>query len=93
MPISLGGFFYQFFYAIIGAIILGLTYSTILGVLYPYPESKSYEGISGILFAFVNTLFNVPTGYAIERFIEESGRLKSPRKIIPNTFGFIFGIK
>jgi hypothetical protein len=78
---SLGGFFYQFFYAIIGAIILGLTYSTILGLLYPYPESKSYEGMAGVLFMFLQNLFNIPTGYAIERFIGEY-RIKDPRKMI-----------
>jgi hypothetical protein len=78
---SLGGFFYQFFFAIIGAAFIGITYPIILRELYPFPESKSMASIAGILFMFIQNLFNVPTGYAIERFIGE-WRIKDTRKMV-----------
>src|SRR6056297_1176989 len=47
---SLGGFFYQFFFALIGAGFLAATYVPFLTYFYPWPESKSMADISGVLF-------------------------------------------
>jgi hypothetical protein len=79
---SLGGFFYQFFFAIIGAAILSITYPLLMfNLLYPWPESKSYADMAGVLFAIIASIMNVPTGFAIERFLGE-WRVKDTRKMI-----------
>ena len=78
---SLGGFFYQFFYALLGAAILAGVYVPFLSFFYPWPESKSMADFSKILFLMVNTLFDIPTSFAIERFIGE-WRIKDSRKMM-----------
>jgi hypothetical protein len=77
----LGGFFYQFFYGILGIALSTGLYSFYLGVLYPFPESGGYSGIAGILFIFLQTIFNVPTEWGIDRFVAE-WRVKNPRKMM-----------
>jgi hypothetical protein len=78
---SLGGFFYQFFFAILGSGVVLVLFAFMLKVLYPFPESKSYVSIAGILFAIFASLMNVPTGYAIEQFLGQY-RVKDPRRMI-----------
>ncbi|MHA1820185.1 MAG: hypothetical protein ACTSVC_06915 [Promethearchaeota archaeon] len=77
----LGGYFYQFFYAILGAAIIAGTYGLILKYLYPYPTAKGYVDAAMVLFSFIQFIFNVPTGYAIERFMAE-WRIKYPEKML-----------
>ncbi len=77
----LGGFFYQFFYAIIGGIIIAVTFSQILRVLYPFPDAKAYTSVGNVLFSFLFFIMNIPTAYAIERFIGEQ-RIKNPAKMV-----------
>ncbi|MBN2149910.1 MAG: hypothetical protein JW839_00560, partial [Candidatus Lokiarchaeota archaeon] len=77
----LGGFFYQFFYGILGIALSTGLYSFYLGFLYPFPESGGYAGIAGILFVFLQTIFNVPTEWGIDRFVAE-WRVKNPRKML-----------
>lgn len=77
----LGGFFYQFFYAIIGAAIMVVLYSFLLSVVFPWPESKSMVDIAGVLFLIIQTVFNIPTGFALEMFIGDY-RIKDPPKMV-----------
>ena len=49
----LGGLFYVYFYAIAGGIVILLTFSQLLKVLYPFPDSKAYSGLGGVLFGFL----------------------------------------
>jgi hypothetical protein len=79
---SLGGFFYQFFFAIIGAGILAVIYPLLMfNILYPWPESKSYADMAGILFVVISTAFNIPNNFAIERFLGE-WRVKNTQKMV-----------
>lgn len=77
----LGGYFYQFFFAILGGVVLFALYGSILEVVYPYPTAKGYIDGCMVLFSFVQFLFNIPTGFAIERFISE-WRIKNPLKML-----------
>jgi hypothetical protein len=78
---SLGGFFYQFFYALIGGVIIAVTYGFILKVLYPFPEGKAYTTVGNVLFSLLFLIMNIPTNFAIERFIGEH-RVKNPAKMV-----------
>jgi hypothetical protein len=78
---SLGGFFYEFFYAILSTALVALTFSQILGFLFPWPESRSMVDIAGILFVLLQTIFNVPTNYALDMFIGDY-RIKDPPKMV-----------
>ena len=42
----LGGFFYEFFYGIIGVVLSVALFEFYLGILYPWPESAGYNGIA-----------------------------------------------
>ncbi|MHA1680545.1 MAG: hypothetical protein ACTSUE_06015 [Promethearchaeota archaeon] len=77
----LGGWIYQFFYAILGAGVVALLYPVMLGYIYPYPEIKGYVDISGVVFSILFFAFNVPTNYAIERFVADY-RVKDPKKMV-----------
>ncbi|MEX2683168.1 MAG: hypothetical protein Q6373_016405 [Candidatus Sigynarchaeota archaeon] len=77
----LGGWLYQFFYAILGAGIMAVVIPFLLGQLYPEPESKAYVTVAGVLFSIFQTAMNVPTSWAIERWIGDY-RIKNPRKML-----------
>ncbi|MHA1732110.1 MAG: hypothetical protein ACTSU5_09205 [Promethearchaeota archaeon] len=77
----LGGWFYQFFFAIIGAAILALTTGFILANIYPFPESRGYNDLADKIFMIMSFVFNIPTAYAIERFIGE-WRVKDPKTMV-----------
>jgi hypothetical protein len=77
----LGGFFYQFFYAILGAAFSAATIGFFYGFLFPWPESKSMGGFAGILFVLIQTIFNIPTNFALEMFVAEY-RVKDPPKML-----------
>ncbi|GAB4317432.1 MAG: hypothetical protein Kow0069_20190 [Promethearchaeota archaeon] len=77
----LGGWFYQFFFAILGAALLAVTTGLILAYVYPFPESKGYNEVADRIFLVLSFVFNVPTAFAIERFIGE-WRVKDPRKMV-----------
>ena len=64
----------------IGITIFAL-FGTLLEVLYPFPSARGYVNTSMILFGFVQFLFNIPTGFAIERFVSE-WRIKDPNKML-----------
>ncbi|MBD3353596.1 MAG: hypothetical protein GF364_19085 [Candidatus Lokiarchaeota archaeon] len=76
----LGGFFMEFFYAILGAGVVALIIP-IFTFLYPYPDSQGWVSISMAIFGFFQFLFNIPTEYAIERFIAE-WRIKDPQRMV-----------
>nr|MDO8112084.1 hypothetical protein [Candidatus Sigynarchaeota archaeon] len=76
----LGGFFYEFFYGIIGIVLSVALFEFYLGILYPWPESGGYNGIAGVLFMFIQTIFNVPTNWGIDRFVGE-WRVKNPKRM------------
>ncbi len=77
----LGGWIYQFFYALLGAGIIAVIVPLLLGTLYPEPETKGYVTVAGVLFSVIQTAFNVPTNWAIERWIGEY-RVKNPKKML-----------
>ncbi|MBD3186815.1 hypothetical protein GF325_08320, partial [Candidatus Bathyarchaeota archaeon] len=77
----LGGWIYQFFYAILGAGLIAIIYPVMLGYIYPYPEIKGYVDISGVLFSILFFAFNVPTNFAIERWVADY-RVKNPKKMV-----------
>ncbi len=77
----LGGFFYEFFFALIGGVLVLITFSQILRVLYPYPDAKGYTTVGNVLFSFIFFALNIPTGFSIERFIAE-WRVKNPDKMV-----------
>nr|MDO8112998.1 hypothetical protein [Candidatus Sigynarchaeota archaeon] len=77
----LGGWFYQFFYALLGAGVMAVLIPVLLGQLYTEPETKAYVSVAGVLFSILQTAFNVPTNWAIERWIADY-RIKNPRKML-----------
>ncbi len=77
----LGGLFYQYFYAILGGIIIMLTFSKLLAILYPYPDSKAYANVGNVLFSFLFFVLNIPTSFSLERFVAE-WRVKNPQKML-----------
>ncbi|MBN2153785.1 MAG: hypothetical protein JW839_20170 [Candidatus Lokiarchaeota archaeon] len=77
----LGGWIYQFSYALLGAGVLAILIPVLLGQLYPEPETKGYVTVAGVLFSILQSTFNVPTNWAIERWIGEY-RIKNPRKML-----------
>ena len=77
----LGGWFYQFFYAFAGSGILFLLVSFELGIMYPEPESRAYVDVAGVLFSILFFAFNVPTNFAIERWVSDY-RVKNPRQML-----------
>lgn len=77
----LGGYFYQFAFAILGGVIIFALFGTILEVVYPYPTAKGYTDAAKVLFSFVQFMFNIPTQFAIERFLSE-WRIKNPDKMV-----------
>jgi len=77
----LGGFFYEFFYGIVGMVISVALFDVYLGVIYPWPEIAGYTGISGIMFMLIRAAFNIPTEWGIDRFVGE-WRVKNPKKMV-----------
>ncbi|NMC05420.1 MAG: hypothetical protein GYA24_09420 [Candidatus Lokiarchaeota archaeon] len=77
----LGGWLYQFFYAILGAGVMAVLIPVLLGTLYPEPESKAYVTVAGVLFSIFQNAMNVPTAWAIERWIGDY-RIKNPKKML-----------
>jgi hypothetical protein len=77
----LGGFFYEFFFAILTGLVVFLTFSWILKALYPYPDSKAYTTVGNVLFSFLFFIANVPTAFALEIFVAKY-RVKNPAKMI-----------
>ncbi len=77
----LGGWIYQFFYALLGVAVMVVVIPVILGQLYTEPETKAYVTVAGVLFSILQSTFNVPTNWAIERWIGEY-RIKNPRKML-----------
>ncbi|MHA1339029.1 MAG: hypothetical protein ACTSRZ_03430 [Promethearchaeota archaeon] len=78
---ALGGYFYQFFFAILGGVVIFVLFGSILAVVYPYPTAKGYVNSSMIMFSFIQFIFNIPTAFAIERFVSE-WRIKNPHKML-----------
>ncbi|MBD3350923.1 MAG: hypothetical protein GF364_05500 [Candidatus Lokiarchaeota archaeon] len=77
----LGGYFYQFFFAILGGVVIFALFGTLLEKVYPYPTAKGYADSAMILFSFIQFIFNIPTQFAIERFLAE-WRIKNPHKML-----------
>ncbi len=77
----LGGWFYQFFFAIVGAVFIALTTGFILAYIYPFPESKGYNDLADKIFMIIGFMFNIPTAFALERFIGEY-RVKDPKTMV-----------
>lgn len=77
----LGGWFYQFFYALLGAGVVIVFYPFMLGILYPEPESKAYVDVAGVLFSILFFAFNIPTNFAIERWVGDY-RIKNPSRMV-----------
>ncbi len=77
----LGGFYMEFFYYILGTIIQLAIYPFILSFMYPWPESQSYANLVGVVFLIFENIFNIPTSFAIDRFVGEY-RVKNTRKMI-----------
>ena len=77
----LGGFFYQFFYALVGGVLILITYTQLLRVLYPYPDAKGYTTVGNMLFSLLFLIMNIPTGFSLERFVAEWA-VKHPGKMI-----------
>ncbi|MHA1110952.1 MAG: hypothetical protein ACTSRE_07595 [Promethearchaeota archaeon] len=77
----LGGFFYEFFYFILGTVVSLAIYPFILSFMYPWPESQSYANLVGVLFLIFENIFNIPTMFAIDRFVGEY-RVKNTNKMM-----------
>jgi len=78
---ALGGYFYQFFFAILGGVVIFVLFGSILEIVYPYPTAKGYVNSAMIMFSFIQFIFNIPTAFAIERFVSE-WRIKNPNKML-----------
>ncbi|MFX0100222.1 MAG: hypothetical protein ACFFCS_11625 [Candidatus Hodarchaeota archaeon] len=76
----LGGWFYQFFYALLSSGVIVAMMPMMLAWFYPEPESKAYVGVAGQLYSILFFTFNVPTNFAIERWVSDY-RIKNPRKM------------
>ncbi|MHA1372281.1 MAG: hypothetical protein ACTSRA_21490 [Promethearchaeota archaeon] len=57
-----------------------MIYPLLLGLLYPEPEIKGYVSIAGFLYSILFFMFNVPTNFAIERWVADF-RIKNPNKM------------
>ncbi|MHA1793270.1 MAG: hypothetical protein ACTSVI_11540 [Promethearchaeota archaeon] len=77
----LGGFFYEFFYAILAGLLVALSFSFILKLLYPFPESKAYSTVGNVLFSFLFFIMNIPTEFSLSIFVAKY-RIKNPLKMI-----------
>ncbi len=77
----LGGWFYQVMFALLASGLVLVLYSFFLGVLYPEPETKAYNDVAGVLYSILFFAFNVPTNFAIERWVGDY-RIKNPRKMV-----------
>jgi hypothetical protein len=77
----LGGFMYNyvigFIQIIFGVVVGGL----MISILYPYPESKGYRDLAGMVFIWTIPLFDIGIAYGIERFIGEY-RVKDAAKMV-----------
>ncbi len=62
---------------IFGVVVGGL----LISVLYPYPESKGYRDLAGMIFIWTMPLFDIGVAYGIERFIGE-WRVKDISKMV-----------
>jgi hypothetical protein len=58
-----------------------LTIGFFTALLYPFPEIRGYESLSGSVFAVANRLFDIGVGYGISRFIAEY-RVKDLEKML-----------
>ncbi|MEX2681515.1 MAG: hypothetical protein Q6373_007940 [Candidatus Sigynarchaeota archaeon] len=77
----LGGFMFNYvigFVEIIFGVVVG---GLLISVLYPYPESKGYRDLAGMVFIWTMPLFDIGVAYGIERFIGEY-RIKDPAKMV-----------
>nr|MDO8111473.1 hypothetical protein [Candidatus Sigynarchaeota archaeon] len=77
----LGGFMYNYvigFVEIVFGVVVG---GLMISLLYPYPESKGYRDLAGMMFVWIMPLFDIGVAYGIERFIGE-WRVKDPAKMV-----------
>ena len=77
----IGGFFYNFVYMALAAVLSVALFTFILQILIPFPTSKGYYDVSKEWFMLVFKIFDVGTGFAIERFIAE-WRIKNKAKMM-----------
>ncbi len=77
----LGGWFYQFFFVLLSSGVIVVLYSYELGILYPEVESRAYVDVAGKLYSILFFAFNVPTNFAIERWVADF-RIKNPKKMV-----------
>ncbi|MFX0099064.1 MAG: hypothetical protein ACFFCS_05740 [Candidatus Hodarchaeota archaeon] len=77
----LSGWMYEFMYALLGAVLVSIMYPFLLGFLYTWPEIKAYVNTSGVLFSVIFFALNVPTNYAIERWVADY-RVKNPKEMV-----------
>jgi hypothetical protein len=62
---------------VFGVVVGGL----LISILYPYPESKGYRDLAGMVFIWTMPLFDIGVAYGIERFIGE-WRVKDVTKMV-----------
>ena len=77
----LGGFMFNYvigFIEIIFGVVVG---GLLISILYPYPESKGYRDLAGMVFIWTMPLFDIGTAYGLERFIGEY-RVKDASKMV-----------
>jgi len=77
----LGGFMFNYaigFIEIIFGVVVG---GLLISILYPYPESKGYRDLAGMVFIWTMPLFDIGIAYGIERFIGEY-RVKDTTKMV-----------
>ncbi len=77
----LGNYFYGLFLSIFNMIVGLVLVDLFTSLLYPYPEIKGYNDLSGGIYAIIFTVFDTGTGFGIERFIAE-WRIKDPNRMI-----------
>ncbi|MBN2151023.1 MAG: hypothetical protein JW839_06245 [Candidatus Lokiarchaeota archaeon] len=77
----LGGFMYNYVIGFVGIVFGVVIGGLLISVLYPYPESKGYRDLAGMVFIWTMPLFDIGVAYGIERFIGEY-RIKDPSKMV-----------
>ncbi len=77
----LGGFMYNYVIGFVGIIFGVVVGGLLISILYPYPESKGYRDLAGMVFIWTMPLFDIGVAYGIERFIGEY-RIKDPLKMV-----------
>lgn len=78
---QLGGYMYNYILGFLGLIFGVVVGGMLISLLYPYPESKGYRDLAGMVFIWAMPFLDFGVAFGIERFIGE-WRVKNLGKML-----------